>query len=152
MISFVCYPDSVVNETCRLASGVFMIRYVNEDTHFQTSDGKVHLMRKNDRVAIYPPAIHKDPEIFKDPLVGVERFAERYCQKKLRRNKGPILFYRQSKNKLYQFLVNLNWRLIYVRTYVRAGFPYTNEVSRSPSQALEVRGWRCLVVIRERNV
>ena len=76
-----CYSDSVVNETCRLASGVFMIRYVNEDTHFKTSDGKVHLMRANDRVAIYPPAIHKDPEIYKDPLVGVERLAERSYQK-----------------------------------------------------------------------
>jgi len=53
-----------------MASGVFMIRYVTKDTHFRTSDGKVHLMRKDDRVAIYPPAIHKDPEIFENPSVG----------------------------------------------------------------------------------
>ena len=47
-----------------------MIRYVMKDTHFRTSDGKVHLMRKDDRVAIYPPAIHKDPEIFEEPSVS----------------------------------------------------------------------------------
>ena len=63
--------DSVVEETSRLASGVFMVRYINEDTQFKTSDGKDHLMRKGDRVAIYPPAIHKHPEIFAEPLVSI---------------------------------------------------------------------------------
>ena len=46
-----------------------MIRYVTQDTHFTSSDGDVHLIREGDRVAIYPPAIHKDPEIFEEPLV-----------------------------------------------------------------------------------
>lgn len=48
-----------------------MVRYVNEDTTFKTSDGKEHLIRQGDRVAMYPPAIHKDPEIFEDPLVSI---------------------------------------------------------------------------------
>lgn len=48
-----------------------MVRYVNEDTMFKTSDGKEHLIRQGDRVAMYPPAIHKDPEIFEDPLVSI---------------------------------------------------------------------------------
>ncbi len=63
-------PDSFVNETIRLSSGVFMVRYINQDTEFTTSDGKTHIMRKGDRVAMYPPALHKDPEIFEDPLVS----------------------------------------------------------------------------------
>lgn len=48
-----------------------MVRYVKEDTTFKTSDGKEHLIRQGDRVAMYPPAIHKDPEIFEDPLVSI---------------------------------------------------------------------------------
>jgi cytochrome P450 len=48
-----------------------MVRYIQEDTNFQTSSGKTFLMRKGDRVAIYPPAIHKDPEIFESPMVSI---------------------------------------------------------------------------------
>lgn len=48
-----------------------MVRYVKEDTMFKTSDGKESLIRAGDRIAIYPPALHKDPEIFEDPLVSL---------------------------------------------------------------------------------
>ena len=51
-----------------------MVRYINEDTHFKTSDGQDYLMRQGDRVAIYPPALHKDPEVFEDPLVCIFSF------------------------------------------------------------------------------
>ena len=47
-----------------------MVRYVQEDTWFDDSDGKKHLIRKGDRVAMYPPVFHKDPEVFEDPLVS----------------------------------------------------------------------------------
>ena len=62
--------DSVINESMRLASGVFMVRYVTEDTWFETTNEKKFLVRAGDRVAIYPPAVHKDPEIFEDPQVN----------------------------------------------------------------------------------
>lgn len=52
-----------------MASGVFMVRYITEDTQFSTDAGDQYLMRKGDRVAMYPPALHKDPEIFDDPEV-----------------------------------------------------------------------------------
>lgn len=61
--------DSVVQETCRLTSGVFVVRYVTEDTWFTTDKGESFLLRKGDRAAIYPPTIHKDPEIFDSPEV-----------------------------------------------------------------------------------
>lgn len=62
--------DSIVQESMRLSSGVFMVRYVNRDTYFKVTDsGKSYLIREGDRVAIYPPAIHKDPEIFSEPEV-----------------------------------------------------------------------------------
>ena len=47
-----------------------MIRHVTADTWFMTSDGHKHLIRRGDRVAIYPPAIHKDPQIFDRPTVS----------------------------------------------------------------------------------
>ena len=49
-----------------------MVRYVHSDTNFTVTDsGKSYLVRGGDRVAIYPPAIHKDPEIFEDPEVSI---------------------------------------------------------------------------------
>ena len=65
------FADSLVQETIRLSSGVFMVRYVTEDTNFVTEGGQKFLIRQGDRVAIYPPALHKDPEIFEDPLVSI---------------------------------------------------------------------------------
>lgn len=66
---FLSVTDSVINESMRLASGVFMVRYITEDIDFALANGKEHRLRKGDRVAIYPPSIHQDPEIFEDPLV-----------------------------------------------------------------------------------
>jgi len=53
-----------------MSSGVFVVRHVTADTWFVTSDGRRHLIRRGDRVAIYPPAIHKDAEIFDRPMVS----------------------------------------------------------------------------------
>jgi len=64
------FADSFVQETTRLSSGVFMVRYVTEDTNFVTGRGQKFLIRQGDRIAIYPPALHKDPEIFEDPKVS----------------------------------------------------------------------------------
>jgi len=54
-----------------------MVRYITKDTQFEDSNGKTHLMRQGDRVAIYPPAIHKDPEIFDEPTVRVTPYTPR---------------------------------------------------------------------------
>lgn len=68
---FLSFTDSVVQETLRVSSGVFMVRSVAEDTEFQMEDGKQFTVRKGDKVAMYPPAIHKDPEIFENPDVSI---------------------------------------------------------------------------------
>ena len=48
-----------------------MVRYVTRDQWFKAeSSEKEYLIRKGDRVAIYPPALHKDPEIFEEPDVS----------------------------------------------------------------------------------
>ena len=65
------FSDSTLNEVMRLTSGVFMVRGVTKDTTFEMEDGSKFNIRAGDRIAMYPPAIHKDPEIYQDPLVGI---------------------------------------------------------------------------------
>ena len=62
--------DSIVKETIRVTSGVFMVRSIVKDTAFEMENGQTYNLRAGDRVAMYPPAIHKDPEIFENPLVS----------------------------------------------------------------------------------
>ena len=62
--------ESVMLETMRLSSGVFMIRKVTADVEFEG-----WRLREGDMVAMYPPALHHDPEVFHDPLTFVhDRF------------------------------------------------------------------------------
>ncbi|KAI0237257.1 7-alpha-hydroxycholest-4-en-3-one 12-alpha-hydroxylase [Lamellibrachia satsuma] len=109
--------DSVVNETCRMASGVFMVRYINEDTQFEDSNGNTHLMRQGDRVAIYPPAIHKDPEIFEKPTEFIyDRFIDATFYKNGKILKNPLLaFGTLCPGKRYA-LLQLKWYLLTVFT------------------------------------
>lgn len=48
-----------------------MVRAITKDTTFTTEDGTKYNLREGDRVAMYPPAIHKDPEIFEEPMVCI---------------------------------------------------------------------------------
>jgi cytochrome P450 len=73
------FTDSIVNETIRYTSGVFMVRAITKDTSFEMENGEKFNLRAGDRVAMYPPAIHKDPEIFENPLVSFYSFHIWYC-------------------------------------------------------------------------
>lgn len=48
-----------------------MVRYISEDTDFTLESGGTYTCRQGDRVAIYPPAIHMDPEIYEEPEVCI---------------------------------------------------------------------------------
>ena len=61
--------DSFLKETLRMSSGVFMVRKCVADTQFTMPSGQSYTVRKGDRVAMYPPAFHMDPEIFQKPEV-----------------------------------------------------------------------------------
>ena len=63
--------DSIIKETLRISGGVFMVRGIAEDTWFEMNDGQKYFLRKGDKVAMYPPAIHRDPEIFENPDVSI---------------------------------------------------------------------------------
>lgn len=48
------------------------IRVVQEDFLLELEDGQSVSLRKGDFVALYPPALHKDPEVFEDPEVNIQ--------------------------------------------------------------------------------
>lgn len=84
--------DSVVKETIRYTSGVFMVRAITKDTSFEMENGEVYNLRAGDRIAMYPPAIHKDGEIFPEPLkFKYDRFIGAKFYKNGREVKNPLL-------------------------------------------------------------
>lgn len=107
--------DSFLKETLRLASGVFMVRYVTEDTEFEMPSGETYTVRKGDRVAMYPPAIHMDPEIFESPeTFKHDRFVDAKFYKYGKEVKTPVLTFgslcpgkKLSMLQIKWFLMNL---------------------------------------------
>ncbi|XP_012999516.1 cytochrome P450 7B1 isoform X1 [Cavia porcellus] len=63
--SLVCL-ESIIFEALRLSSYSSTIRFVEEDFILSSDTGDCSL-RKGDLVAIFPPAIHGDPEVFEAP-------------------------------------------------------------------------------------
>eukprot|EP00064_Thunnus_orientalis_P008088 superscaffoldBa00000942_g8110 len=60
--------DSAVEETLRLTTAPLLMRAVMQDTAIKMADGHEFLVRKGDRMAIFPySAVHIDPEIHPDP-------------------------------------------------------------------------------------
>ncbi|GFS25638.1 cholesterol 7-alpha-monooxygenase [Elysia marginata] len=84
--------DSFLKEVIRSMSGVFMIRKVLEDTVFTTDSGINYNIRKGDRVAIYPPAFHYDPEIYEQPeTFKFDRFVDATFYKNGKIVKHPLI-------------------------------------------------------------
>ncbi|XP_034984971.1 5-beta-cholestane-3-alpha,7-alpha-diol 12-alpha-hydroxylase-like [Zootoca vivipara] len=62
--------DSAVEETLRLTTIPLLTRVVVVDLELKMNDGRQYLLRKGDRVALFPfVAAHMDPEIHPDPHV-----------------------------------------------------------------------------------
>lgn len=110
--------NSVVQESIRMSSGVFMIRYVNQDTNFTVTDsGKSYLVRGGDRVAIYPPAIHKDPEIFQEPeTFKHDRFVDATFYKNGKELKNPLLAFGSLCPGKRFALLQLKWFIVRLLT------------------------------------
>lgn len=53
-----------------------MVRKCIEDTAFTTESGQTFNIRKGDKVAIYPPVFHQDPEIYENPEVKNLNFVQ----------------------------------------------------------------------------
>eukprot|EP00064_Thunnus_orientalis_P005768 superscaffoldBa00000580_g5782 len=60
--------DSAVEETLRLTAAPLLTRAVMQDMAIKMADGREFLIRKGDRMAVFPySAVHIDPEIHPDP-------------------------------------------------------------------------------------
>ncbi len=100
----------------RLSSGVFMVRYITEDTWFTTTgSNEKFLMREGDRVAIYPPAIHKDPEIYEEPEVfKYDRFVDAKFYKNDQQLKTPIMAFGSRCPGQRYALLQLKWFIVQI--------------------------------------
>ncbi|XP_077348912.1 cytochrome P450 7B1 isoform X1 [Lithobates pipiens] len=88
---------SAISESLRLCSASMNIRLVQEDFQLELEVGQTVNLRKGDFVALYPPTLHKDPEIFEDPEeYKFDRFVED--------GKEKTTFYKKDK-KLKTFLM-----------------------------------------------
>ncbi|KAL3988599.1 [phosphatase 2A protein]-leucine-carboxy methyltransferase [Sarotherodon galilaeus] len=60
--------DSAVEENLRLTAAPLLTRAVIKDMTFKMADGREYLLRKGDRIAIFPfSSVHHDPEIHPEP-------------------------------------------------------------------------------------
>ncbi|XP_027516390.1 5-beta-cholestane-3-alpha,7-alpha-diol 12-alpha-hydroxylase [Corapipo altera] len=60
--------DSALEETLRLVAAPLLVRAVLEDISFKTSSGTEYILRKGDRVALFPHlAVQMNPEIHHEP-------------------------------------------------------------------------------------
>lgn len=69
--------ESAILEALRLCSFSSIIRFVQEDLTLPSETGD-YLLRKGDLVAIFPPLMHHDPEIFEAPEVNSHRAGHCY--------------------------------------------------------------------------
>ncbi|XP_038622454.1 cytochrome P450 7B1 [Tachyglossus aculeatus] len=71
------YLESLILESFRLSSSSTNFRVIQNDCTLQLEGGRDLSLRKGDWLALFPPTMHKDPEIFEDPEVfKFDRFVE----------------------------------------------------------------------------
>ncbi|XP_048364220.1 25-hydroxycholesterol 7-alpha-hydroxylase isoform X2 [Sphaerodactylus townsendi] len=91
------YLESALNESFRICSASMNIRIVKEDFIFKLEGNQEVRLRKDDWVAIYPPILHMDPEVYQDPKkYKIDRYVEN--------GKKKTTFYKRGK-KLKYFLM-----------------------------------------------
>lgn len=61
--------DSIIKEAMRLSSASMNVRVAKEDFLLHLDNQEAYHIRKDDVIALYPPLLHYDPEIYEDPYV-----------------------------------------------------------------------------------
>lgn len=87
--------DSIINEAMRLSSASMNVRVAKEDFMLHLDNQEAYRIRKDDVIALYPPMLHYDPEIYEDPYeYKFDRFLDENGQEK------PT-FYRKGRRLRY---------------------------------------------------
>lgn len=63
------FTDSIISEALRLSSASMNVRVAKEDFLLHLDNQEAYHIRKDDVIALYPPMLHYDSEIFQDPYV-----------------------------------------------------------------------------------
>lgn len=63
------FIDSIIKEAMRLSSASMNVRIAKEDFLLHLDNQEAYCIRKDDVLALYPPMLHYDPEIYEDPYV-----------------------------------------------------------------------------------
>lgn len=58
----------------RLSSASMNVRIAKEDFLLHLDNQEAYCIRKDDVIALYPPMLHYDPEIYEDPYVRHKAF------------------------------------------------------------------------------
>ncbi|KAG8014395.1 Cholesterol 7-alpha-monooxygenase [Nibea albiflora] len=75
--------DSIVKEAMRLSSASMNVRVAKEDFLLHLDNQEAYCIRKDDVIALYPPMLHYDPEIYEDPYeYKFDRFLDEQGQEK----------------------------------------------------------------------
>lgn len=75
--------DSIIKEAMRLSSASMNVRVAKEDFLLHLDNQEAYHIRKDDVIALYPPMLHYDPEIYEDPYeYKFDRFLDEKGQEK----------------------------------------------------------------------
>ncbi|XP_059915770.1 cytochrome P450 7A1 [Gadus macrocephalus] len=75
--------DSVIKEAMRLSSASMNVRVAKDNFLLHLDNQEAYHIRKDDVIALYPPMLHFDPEIFEDPYeYKYDRFLDEDGQEK----------------------------------------------------------------------
>ncbi|MEQ2219029.1 Cholesterol 7-alpha-monooxygenase [Xenoophorus captivus] len=87
-----------MKEAMRLSSASLNIRVAKEDFLLHLDNQEAYRIRKDDVIALYPPMLHYDPEIYEDPYeYKFDRFLNEKGQEK-------TTFYRNGRRLHYFYM------------------------------------------------
>ncbi|KAM9323057.1 cytochrome P450 7A1 [Pholidichthys leucotaenia] len=90
--------DSIIKEAMRLSSASMNVRVAKENFVLHLDNKQTYRIRRNDVIALYPPLVHYDPEIFADPMeYKYDRFLDENGQEKTD-------FYRRGRKVHYYYM------------------------------------------------
>ncbi|OCT74773.1 hypothetical protein XELAEV_18033761mg, partial [Xenopus laevis] len=69
---------SAIKESFSLCAASMNIRLVKEDFVLELEGNQTIRLRKNDFIALYPPVLHMDPEIYEDPAISIKSKVYKY--------------------------------------------------------------------------